>query len=268
MYKRFTIYDSDINLNDWKDFIKETEGNMGVKLSISEAYELVEEMVSSYFEDEIANLNKDLGYPILVVADFGFWNGRRTGYKVIESGNLSDILKHCSGDNCKWYCDGYNIRCEESHHDGTNYYTYRKIVNGYENDGIFNLLNKLYYNRPISKATLNYYTKSIAKDVAEIYGFQEANMKAQLVLDRNDIQSQLKYELICECFSSSYSNTGKFGRKFGEIFLENEKESVQKIAALCKKWALKSGIPDSYICDIKTFNLWKKLEMFCVMNWR
>ena len=133
------------------------------------AYEAVSEENASYLEDERVNLDIQLKHPILIIADLGLWNGRRKAYKVVDSGNIRDILySQVSGmSDCRWYCDGYNIRCDEAHHDGTNHYTYREVRN---EDNIERFLNKLYYGEPISPSTLNYYTRSIAGDVARVYG--------------------------------------------------------------------------------------------------
>lgn len=114
-------------------------------------------------EDLFIQLNN----PILVIADLGLWNGTASGYKIVESGNISDIL-YCEDDYIKWYYDGYNIRAEGHHHDGTNHYLYREIKNM---DNIENLLDKIYNNEEITNRMLNYYTRSIAPEVKNIYGW-------------------------------------------------------------------------------------------------
>jgi len=91
------------------------------------------------------------------------WQSR--GYKIIASGNIKDIL-YSECDDAKWYCDGYNIKATEHHHDGSNYLEYRMIKN---NDNIDSLLNKIYSGEKISRSLLNYYTKSIAPEVGKVY---------------------------------------------------------------------------------------------------
>ena len=46
------------------------------------------EINNRYLDDERVNLNIQLDQPILVIADLGLWNGRRTGYQEISSGNI------------------------------------------------------------------------------------------------------------------------------------------------------------------------------------
>lgn len=130
-------------------------------------YDWMVEMNDSYFDDEKYNLNREVGGRILVISDFGLWNGRRRGYKVIDSRNIRDILTF-NYDFFEIYGDGYNIRAIERHHDGTNYYLYRVIR---EDRNIDNLLDAIHNDEEISRSKLNYYTKSLYKDVASVYGW-------------------------------------------------------------------------------------------------
>lgn len=119
-----------------------------------------------YLEDERRNLNIQTDGRILVVADLGLWNGRRQGYKILGS-KASDIL-YDDADYIEWYGDGHNIRAIARHHDGTNYYEYRVIR---EDRNIQNLLDTIYNGEEITRKKLNYYTKSLYKDIANIYGW-------------------------------------------------------------------------------------------------
>ena len=164
MVKKFVIWDSWIDTSEWETFIEED------KLLNPEfykgrdpeeaAYEAVCDMNQVYLEDERNNLNIQLSHPILILADLGLWNGRRQG-------NIKDILYSQSDGECKWYCNGYDICCDECHHDGTNHYIYREIRN---EDNIDNFLDRLYYGEKITRRTINYYTRSIAKDIGSVYG--------------------------------------------------------------------------------------------------
>jgi hypothetical protein len=124
------------------------------------------ETCSMYLEDERNNLNIITDGRILVIADLGLWNGRRQGYKVLGQ-RVSDILSD-DADYIEWYGDGHNIKATAIHHDGRNYYEYRVIR---EDRNINNLLNAIYSGEQITRKKLNYYTKSLYKDVAKIYGW-------------------------------------------------------------------------------------------------
>lgn len=173
MVKKFVIWSSDIDLSDWKDFIEEDKAANPLFYEGKDpdvaAYEAVCEMNNSYLDDERMNLDIQLEYPILIISDLGLWDGRRKAYKVVSSGNIRDILyAQVNGmSRCNWYCDGYNICCDEAHHDGINHYIYREIRN---ESNIGRFLDKLYYGAPISHSIFNHYTRSIAKDVARVYG--------------------------------------------------------------------------------------------------
>ena len=131
-------------------------------------YNWMIEMNDAYLDDERHNLDKKVDGRILVIGDVGRWNGRVNGYKIIDSCNIRDIL-YSDCDCIEWYGDGYNIRAEGHHHDGTNYYMYRIIR---EDRNIDNLLDAIYNGEEITNKKLNYYTKSLYKDVADVYGWR------------------------------------------------------------------------------------------------
>jgi hypothetical protein len=161
-----------LDIEDWRDGYKEW-------LEINEIddrdpddedaiYEWMWETNGYYLDDERANLDKEVGGRILVIGNLGMWDGRKSGYKIIESGNISDILtSDC--EYVEWYGDGYNIRSIECHHDGRNYCLYRVIR---EDRNIDNLLDAIYNGEEITSSKLNYYTKSLYKEVADVYGWR------------------------------------------------------------------------------------------------
>ena len=130
-------------------------------------YEYMLETNARYLDDERMNLDKVVDGRILVIADLGLWYGRRSAYRLIESRNIRDILGF-KYDYAEFYGDGYNIRGTEYHHDGTNFYEFRIVR---EDRNIDNLLDDIYYGIKISRKKLNYYTKSLHKAVAEVYGW-------------------------------------------------------------------------------------------------
>lgn len=79
---------ADLDYEEWKDWMEEEYPT----LSDDERVAMMYEENGHYLEDERLNLDIQLSQPILVVADLGLWNGRRTGYKEIPSGNIRDCL--------------------------------------------------------------------------------------------------------------------------------------------------------------------------------
>ena len=123
-------------------------------------------------EDERNNLDVQLMHPILVLVDLGMWNGRKHGITMVQSGNIKDILESMvngMSEQC-WYCDGKDICCRETHHDGVNYYTYREIRRP---KTIYRLVDCYLSREFVPRSTINYYTRSIAADVGRVYGHCE-----------------------------------------------------------------------------------------------
>lgn len=121
--------------------------------------------------DERCNLNIDLGQPILVVASLGLWNGRRTAYKEIKSGNLKDCLySECDYDT--WYVDTVTgeFACNAIHHDGTNRYRYRVFKDGVS-DRVKENVKERIYSGTITDAYLNRFTKRLGDIVRNVYGW-------------------------------------------------------------------------------------------------
>lgn len=81
---------SDIHLdfNDWRGDLAQQYPDLSEDELIQKMYEIN----ADYLTDERANLNIQLSQPIIVIGDIGRWNGRVSGYKVIESGNIKDCL--------------------------------------------------------------------------------------------------------------------------------------------------------------------------------
>ena len=175
MQKKYVIWSNrDLDPADWKDSyaqfleINEISGNP------EDQDEVVNYMIETndeYLEDEKANLRTS-GEPILVIANLGLWNGRKTGYAVIESGDIAKCLfSRC--DYVNWYVDGADgeFRCEASHHDGTNRYLYRRFKNEVSEDAREELLEKIYENK-FSQEDLDELTIPLGPEIAKIFGWE------------------------------------------------------------------------------------------------
>lgn len=171
--KQFMIWDSYIDLNDeeWQEAIEDD------KCIDPEFWENADEELEmewceneNYMELEMLRdmLDVDLDRPILVIADLGLWDGRKSAYRLIESGSLREILQsNFHPSEVYWYCDGYDIRGAELHHDGINHYLYRAIR---DPENIERFLDMIYFQQGYSLDTLDKYTLSIAKDVEKALG--------------------------------------------------------------------------------------------------
>ena len=171
MKKRIIWSNMNLDIEDWREDYKESCENNDMEYDPNDEYAIYEWMMETnkeYFYDERMNLDKVVEGRILVIADLGLWNGRKSAYKIVDSGNIKDILGF-TYDCAEFYGDGYNIRGTEVHHDGTNHYLYRVIR---EDRNIQNLLDDIYEGKEYTMKKLNYYTKSLYKDVAKVYGWR------------------------------------------------------------------------------------------------
>lgn len=171
MKKHIIWSNMNLDIEDWRDDYKESCENNDMEYDPDDEYAIYEWMMETnkeYFYDERMNLDKVVEGRILVIADLGLWNGRKSAYKIVDSGNIKDILGF-TYDCAEFYGDGYNIRGTEVHHDGTNHYLYRVIR---EDRNIVNLLNDIWDGKEYTMKKLNYYTKSLYKDVAKVYGWR------------------------------------------------------------------------------------------------
>jgi hypothetical protein len=167
MKDRFIIWSNyHLNFYDWE---KDLKAEFPDK-SDDELYEIMHEINNDYLSDERINLDIQLPREIIVIADIGRWNGRVTGYKVIESGNIKDCL-YSECDMTEWYVDKLgDLRCDAYHHDGTNHYLYRTFKDYVTDEQIEHLINKFYEGTVIAE-DIAAVTKRLGKYIAEIYGF-------------------------------------------------------------------------------------------------
>ena len=166
---------SNMNLeaDDWRDSYKEYLEINGLDDDPNDENKLYEYMVEAnddYLSDERRNLDIQFSQPIIVIGDLGRWNGRVTGYKMIDSGNITDCF-YSDTDYTEWYVDKYgDLRANAVHHDGTNHYLYRVFKDGVTDTQIENLQDKI-YNGKATRADITRVTKRLGDDIAGVYGF-------------------------------------------------------------------------------------------------
>ena len=118
-----------------------------------------------FLDDERANLDVDVQGVIVAFVNLGLWNGRHNGAALMGT-NVKDILEpHC--DYTHWYCDRYNVKCTESHHDGTNYIVYRVAK---DEETARRLMNKIAYEG-MTEEQFYKATKSLRPYVSNVYGW-------------------------------------------------------------------------------------------------
>ncbi len=156
-----------LNLDDWADLLKEDYPDVTDE---GDKWNIICDRNLEYLDDERMNLNINLGMPIICIADLGLWDGRKDGYKIIGSGNISDCL-YDSCDYDTWYVDEVgDLCCDAIHHDGTNHYLYRVFRDGTTPEQMSKLEQKI-YNGTAKWPDIARVTTKIGPTIAKVYGW-------------------------------------------------------------------------------------------------
>lgn len=177
--ERHIIWSNDLDYDDWRVDLEENYPD----LTEDERIALMYEINGDYLDDERTNLNIQLAQPILVIGDLGLWNGRRSGYKEISSGNIRDCL-YSDTELSTWYVDKLgDLRCDAIHHDGTNHYLYRAYKDNVR-DSQIDLLKEKLYRGIATRADITRVTRRLGDDIAKVYGFSLPRAKHPVTQER------------------------------------------------------------------------------------
>lgn len=165
--QKYVIWTNDVDYDDWRDDLEAGHPDMTEQQRIKVMYGTN----NDYLDDERSNLDIKLNRDILVIADLGLWNGRRSGYKELNSSNIRDCL-YDDGDFVTWYVDKLgDLRCDSTHHDGTNHLLYRVYKDDASNEQIENLKWKLYCGKATRK-DITRVTRRLGDEIAAVYGWK------------------------------------------------------------------------------------------------
>lgn len=146
-------------LIDYPDEASREEENIEI------SYERYVEDCTNFLYDERANLDVPVDGVIVAFADLGLWDGHHQGAK--KFGKYVKNILRSSNDYQDWYCDRYNVRCTDIHHDGTNTYLYRVAKDEEQAD---RLVNAIAYEG-MTEEEFRKATKSLRPYVAKVYGW-------------------------------------------------------------------------------------------------
>ena len=156
-----------LDLDDWRDALLEEHPDA----SESELYQLMYDLNDDYLTDERINLNIQMNRPILVIGDIERWNGRVSGYKEIQSGNIKDCL-YSDTDYATWFVDRKgDLRCDAIHHDGRNHYLYRAYKSGATEAQIERLKEKI-YEGVATRADIARVTQRLGDEIGKVCGWK------------------------------------------------------------------------------------------------
>jgi len=138
---KYTIWSSDINIEDWKDFLEEEDL---LEADEYEQYDAIYELNEEYLYDELDNINMDFNEGLIVFGDVGRWNGRSSGILYDDHTNLKeciqDIMNNSDCRDFDIYIDDEDLTIKGTHHDGTNYYIIRRWLSDVDRDKTRELL--------------------------------------------------------------------------------------------------------------------------------
>ena len=177
---------------DYEDWREELEAQF-FDFTDSERRQLMHELNRMYLDDERDSLNIKLNAPILVIGDLGRMNGRTTGYREFESGNIADCL-NCTADFYTFYVDNAgDMRCDATHEDGVDYYLYR-VYKVFATDEQKDALKEKIYNGTATRADIEAVTLGIGERIARVYGWEIAKPSLDVQIQRNTSSEGLAME--------------------------------------------------------------------------
>jgi len=89
------------------------------------------------------------------------------------------------------------------------------------------------------------------------------NVETYIVLNRDEINRNIPYAIVCETMSGAHWNTGKRKRLMKEQFTQSEIEAVYRLHKQAHSWYLVKGVPDELRITPHILALWHKLANFC-----
>lgn len=180
MKDKYLIW-SDLNLNyeDWRADLESEYPDMTEEDRIALMYEIN----SDYLSDERTNLDIRQERGIIAIADLGLWNGRFSGYKMIDSGNIRDCL-YSDCDYNEWYVDRLgDLRCTAVHHDGRNHYLYRAIKAA-ATDKQIEQLKSLIFSGRATRRDITRVTERLGDAIGAVYGWRFSKQKLRENMER------------------------------------------------------------------------------------
>jgi len=160
------IWSSLCNFSDWEEDLKSEYP----ECSEDELVDKMFEINSDYLYDERINLATEVDEEIIVIGNLGLWDGRRCGYKELNSKKISDCL-YSDCDDAEWYVEGNDLKCDAYHHDGTNHYLYRYWKSGLSDSAKNRFLNRI-YNGDVEHSDIVRFTRPIGTKVKSVYGWK------------------------------------------------------------------------------------------------
>lgn len=179
--KKFEIWNSNYNPEDFLGMYREVmednnpEEKLGTDQELLESRDYIDycnDVNNGFLDDERYEFKRmDRSYVsngYIAIADLGFWNGRKWGYK--ELGFLEDVL-YSSEDGVHWYVNEYgDLVADTYNHDASSHIRYREWRNNITESQKQEFLSKI-YDGTFTEEDVKRYTKRIGPKIKKHYGF-------------------------------------------------------------------------------------------------
>lgn len=88
-------------------------------------------------------------------------------------------------------------------------------------------------------------------------------LENMIVLDRDEVNKNIAYALICETrYGKSWNGQKRMSRWMTE-FTDQERSLARSMFRQAYRWYLVTGVPEEVRMKTKTLVLWNKLAEFC-----
>ena len=167
---RLVIYRSNIEEEDM-DVAKEAleEEYPDWQLSDSDVANRAAEDNEAWLSDERRNLDIPLQNEVIAIARLGLWDNKRPMAYQRMGHNVNAILSLHSDGDVIFYADSVSqeVRCDNSHHDGTNLIRFREMRENVDVESFLLLI----FNQKATEEDIEKYTRSLYPYVAKVYGW-------------------------------------------------------------------------------------------------
>lgn len=104
---------------------------------------------------------------------------------------------------------------------------------------------------------------ALLRMIDRLLGQNDGVSVAYLLLNREQVEKNIPYKVICEAREGAHWDTGTRKRRWDEEFTAEEQHNAMHLFRQAQTWALKSGVPASVKMSSSRYDLWKKLGDFC-----